>query len=107
MTFGEKLKRYREERGISQEQLGIILGTSKQVISRYENNQRSPQLDTVQSYALKLNLPVVYLADNSCDHVIAQGDVSLTPMQDALWRRVSDLPDRKAEILLELLTNQE
>ena len=36
MTFGDKLKKYREEHGISQEQLGAILGTSKQVISRYE-----------------------------------------------------------------------
>lgn len=107
MTFGEKLKRYREEHGISQEQLGVILGTSKQVISRYENNQRSPQLDTVQSYAHKLNLPVVYLADNSCGQIIEQSDSSLTPMQDALWRRVANMSDRKAELLLELLTRQE
>lgn len=107
MTFGEKLKKYREEHGMSQEQLGAVLGTSKQVISRYEKGQRSPQLDTVQSYALKLDLPIVYLADNSCDHITEQEDGGLTPMQGALWRRVSGISDRKAEALLELLKSQE
>lgn len=107
MTFGDKLKKYREEHGISQEQLGATLGTSKQVISRYEKGQRSPQLDTVQSYARKLGLPVVYLADNSCDRIMEQEDNSLTPMQDALWRRISGMSDRKAEALLELLKHQE
>lgn len=107
MTFGDKLRKYREEHGISQEQLGAILGTSKQVISRYEKGQRSPQLDTAQSYARKLGLPVVYLADNSCDRIMEQEDNSLTPMQDALWRRISGMSDRKAEALLELLKHQE
>lgn len=103
MTFGEKLKKYREEHDLSQEQLGAMLGTSKQVVSRYEKGQRSPQLDTVQAYAQKLGLPVVYLADNSCNRIVEQADGSLTPMQDALWRRIQELPNHKAELLLELL----
>ena len=42
MTFGERLKQIRMDRNMSQEELATILETSKQVISRYENNQRSP-----------------------------------------------------------------
>ena len=56
--FGTNLKSIREERGLSQEQFAALLGTSKQVISRYENNQRSPKVSTVVEYAEILNEPL-------------------------------------------------
>lgn len=58
MLFGEKLKAYRKAKGISQEELAAILGTSKQVISRYEKNQRTPKIDIAQKYADILNFHV-------------------------------------------------
>ncbi|MBR5094480.1 MAG: helix-turn-helix domain-containing protein [Oscillospiraceae bacterium] len=63
--FGEKLKAIRIERHMTQEELARVLGTSKQVISRYETNQRSPKIDIVYGYAERLGVPVDYLADNS------------------------------------------
>ena len=51
MDFGTKLKETRLQRGLTQEQLADILGTSKQVISRYENGQRSPKLSIAIQYA--------------------------------------------------------
>ncbi len=65
MTFGEKLKQLRVNRDLSQEDLASILGTSKQVISRYESGQRSPKIDTATRYAELLDIPVCYLVDNS------------------------------------------
>ena len=56
LLFGEKLKKIRMERGLTQEKLAEILGTSKQVISRYEKSQRNPKLITVEDYASKLNI---------------------------------------------------
>lgn len=38
-----------------------MLGTSKQVISRYETNQRSPKISIVKEYASKLNIPIEIL----------------------------------------------
>lgn len=67
MTFGEKLRKYRTERHMSQDELASILGTSKQVISRYESGQRSPKIGVVQEYAQKLNLPIFYLIDDQRD----------------------------------------
>lgn len=64
-SFGEKLKDIRIRRDLSQDELAALLGTSKQVISRYETSQRTPKLDTVQEYANKLSVPLLYLADNS------------------------------------------
>jgi transcriptional regulator with XRE-family HTH domain len=63
--FGDKLKRIRIDREMSQEQLAILLGTSKQVISRYETNQRTPKITIAQEYADKLNVPLNYLIDEN------------------------------------------
>ncbi len=64
MDFGTKLKETRLQRGLTQEQLADILGTSKQVISRYENGQRSPKLSIAIQYAEKLGLAKNYFVDD-------------------------------------------
>lgn len=64
MTFGEKLRMLRDQNGWTQEQLANKLGTSKQVISRYENNQRSPKLSVAIKYAEILGIPSNYFTDN-------------------------------------------
>ena len=61
MAFGDTLKRIRMERGLSQDKLAALLGTTKQVISRYETNQRVPQLTVVEAFARKLNVPITVL----------------------------------------------
>lgn len=63
--FGDKLKKIRIERELSQQQLADLLGTSKQVISRYETNQRTPKITVAQEYADKLNVPLNYLIDEN------------------------------------------
>lgn len=64
-TFGEKIKLWRDERDMSQEQLADLLGTSKQVISRYETNQRTPKITVAQEYAAVLGVPLSSLIDDS------------------------------------------
>lgn len=64
-TFGEKIRLIREERNLTQEQLAEFLGTTKQVISRYEKNQRTPKITIAQEYADKLGVDLVYLIDNN------------------------------------------
>lgn len=67
MTFGEKLKICRAERDMSQEAFAKLLGTTKQVISRYETNQRVPKITTVSEYAKILEIPLEFLLDNDAD----------------------------------------
>ena len=66
-TFGAKLKAIRTERGWSQEQLADLLGTTKQVISRYETNQRTPKITVAQEYAEKLGVRLPYLINESLE----------------------------------------
>ena len=69
MTFGEKLKKYRESRDMTQDELARILDTSKQVVSRYENGLRSPKINIATEFARKLNLPATYFVDDSVSDV--------------------------------------
>lgn len=64
MTFGEKLKSLRKTRNLTQDDMAEILSTSKQVISRYENNQRTPKITIATKYAEILNVPALYLIDD-------------------------------------------
>ena len=61
MDFGVNLKMLRRERSLSQDELAALLGTTKQVISRYENGQRVPRLSVVTDYARKLGVPLSLL----------------------------------------------
>jgi len=60
-TFGERLKVIRLQKDLSQGALAAILGTSKQVISRYEQNKRIPKITVIQDYSQKLNIDLGYL----------------------------------------------
>ena len=45
MTFGEKLFKLRKEKGFSQEALAEQIGTTRQAISKWENNQGFPETE--------------------------------------------------------------
>ena len=49
VSFGDRLREIRKERNMSQDEFAQLLGTSKQVLSRYETGQRAPKITLVQS----------------------------------------------------------
>ena len=79
-TFGEKLKSIRISRECSQEELAAILGTTKQVISRYENDQRTPKITVAREYANRLNIPLSALIDDKIDHISIKNIMPLPEM---------------------------
>lgn len=83
-TFGEKLKSIRLEKNLSQEQLADLLGTSKQVISRYETNQRTPKITVAKQYAEKLCIDLNYLIDDAIGY---QGLISPKISEDTVTFR--------------------
>ena len=54
-TFGERLREIREDRGMSQTELAQKLKTTKQMISCYELNQRSPRIEQVKKRSPSIN----------------------------------------------------
>lgn len=65
MKFCEKLKLLREERNMNITEFANLLGTSKQVISRYERDENTPKITTVAHYANILNVSLEYLTNDN------------------------------------------
>lgn len=73
MEFGDILKQQRVRLGLSQDELAARLGTTKQVISRYETKKRIPRLSVVADYARKLGVPLSALSGE--DPVVPPGAI--------------------------------
>ena len=75
MKFCQKLKLLREERNMNMTEFATLLGTSKQVISRYERGENTPKITTVAHYAKVLDVSLAYLMnDNVTDKTGATPD---------------------------------
>lgn len=64
MTLGEKIKKYRLEKGMTQGELANAVGSTTAAISRYELNQREARYSLLQAIASVLDAPEdEFLAD--------------------------------------------
>jgi Predicted transcriptional regulator len=61
IQFGVILKSLRQEHNLSQSQLGTLIGTSKAVISKYENALSYPSYDVLIKLASTFNVSTDYL----------------------------------------------
>ena len=52
MRFGEKLFKLRKEKGLSQEALAEQIGTTRQAVSKWENNQGFPETEKLLQLSL-------------------------------------------------------
>lgn len=53
--FGENLKKYRNELGLTQEALAELVGLEQETIARFETAKRNPSFDTIFKLAEALN----------------------------------------------------
>ncbi|MCL6446826.1 MAG: helix-turn-helix transcriptional regulator [Armatimonadetes bacterium] len=60
-TFGQRLKVLREEKKLSQEELGKIFHLSQSTIAYYEKDKKQPSQKTLQKFADFFNVSVDYL----------------------------------------------
>ena len=61
---GEKIKKYRTLRNLSQQQLANKCGLSKNAIWNYENNQRTPTIESLYKIADSLEIGINELTNN-------------------------------------------
>ncbi len=60
-VFGKRLRELRKEKGLTQEQLGDLVGVTKVSICCYENGTRTPTLETLVDLADVLNTRITTL----------------------------------------------
>lgn len=71
MKFNERLKQLREQKELTQEELGKASGVSSRMIQRYESGNSRPRLDAAEKLAKALNVSTDELLGNA-DMLIAQ-----------------------------------
>lgn len=71
MKFSERLKKFREEQGLTQVQLSELTGITTRQIQKYEGGQARPRLDAAEKIAKALNISADELLGNA-DMLIAQ-----------------------------------
>lgn len=65
MTVGEKIRRIRKEKGLTQKQLGELCGINEVQIRRYEIAKANPKIETIQKIASALGEPLNCFLDIS------------------------------------------
>lgn len=100
-TFGENLRRLRKERKLSMDALAEKAGTSKQVLSRYENGERVPKISMVQKLADALGVSISELSEETLD---IKARIKVPPYHDGLADRIVDhvLSQEDDELMREL-----
>ena len=66
VLFSTRLKELRKEVGLTQKQLGEMVGVTKVSICCYENGTRTPTLDTLIDLANSLGVDLAYLLGVDC-----------------------------------------
>ena len=64
MKFNERLKKLREEKGLTQVQLSELTGISARMIQKYESGNARPRLDAAEKIAKALNVTADQLLGN-------------------------------------------
>ena len=114
MKFCQKLKLLREERNMSLSEFADLLGTSKQVISRYERGENTPKITTVSHYASVLNVSLAYLMnDNVTDRAeftphnkkaTAPEDPKLSEGEKMLLDLFRQVPESQQQLVLQMIS---
>ena len=60
-VFSERFKELRQEKGLSTKQLGDKLGVKNSTITRWENNLRIPNIESLYKIAVFFNVSSDYL----------------------------------------------
>jgi len=91
MTLGEHIITLRKKKGISQNELGKAVGTSGDIIGRYERDEVKPSIEVVVKIADTLEV--------SIDYLVGKSNVEL---DKTVLKKIQDIqklnPDDKAHV---------
>lgn len=71
MTIGENIKRIRQQRGLTQEELGALIGISGTMVRKYELGMANPRAERLKALAFGLGVHVEVLKVEEIDSVTA------------------------------------
>lgn len=95
MNLGDNMMLLRKKKGFSQAELGKKIGTSGDVIGRYERGDIKPSIDVVEKIADVL--------DVSIDYLIGKSKIELDSQAVKRLEDISSLPDDNKNFVIHLI----
>lgn len=100
MSVGENIKKYRKEKGITQTQLGKIIGKSLRMIQKYEavdntENSVTPSIELLQKIAEALEIPINSLLESPGSWYISGEGLEVDMDEAAIEKHEKYLNDQK------------
>jgi transcriptional regulator with XRE-family HTH domain len=95
MTIGEHTMLLRKQKGLSQSELGKIIGTSGDVIGRYERDVITPSIDVIVKVAEALEV--------SIDFLVGKSKMVLDKQAVKRLEDITKLPDDNKNFVLNLI----
>jgi transcriptional regulator with XRE-family HTH domain len=111
LTFGERLRKAREQAGLTQIDVYKAINLNNKSLSRYENNATSPDPETVKALILLYNVSadfILGLSDHMPKHSTGSSEFELAmtaaetaaPYEAGLQEKYLQLsPDAKAKVI--------
>lgn len=101
LTFGERLKKIRQEKGMSQRELGEILGVTQQTIAQYEKIKETPKAETLLRLANALGVSIYELRGETVSFALysekaKSGNLALTDLFD-MWLLANEIEWKRAQ----------
>lgn len=87
MPIGENIKKYRKRKGLTQKELGAVLGLAEITIRQYENNMRKPKYEILFSIADVLNVSIADLMSIDTGKQIIEARVKAKLTQEKLAQK--------------------
>lgn len=105
-NLGSRLKKAREKKRLTQQEVAEKLGVSNGAISGYERNYRDPDTEMLKRLANLYDVTVDYLTGN----VIKEEQATYKTDEDKLYQKakkaaedIFDLPEQQRELLLNMI----
>lgn len=95
--FGANVRKRREAKGLSLDELSDLIGSDKAALSRIENGERIPRYDTVLKLADALNTTPAELGPDRFS------DQCLIPVLPQIYGKLRKLPEEKQQDAVEYI----
>lgn len=101
-TFGERLRKLRKEKKLSQKEFGKLFDLSESTIGMYERDERKPDYDTLKRIADFFDETIDYLITGK--KITSSNDEMwkelLDPKTQVFFKDLQDAPEEKIEELI-------
>ena len=95
--FSDKLKNARKQKGLSQAELGKLLGVQAQTVGRWENGKSKPNLEKINKLCEILDITLHYFING--EHV----DYQLNLEEAFVIKKYRELNDDGKQMIINLL----